>query len=80
MLGLENVESRKASVLIAALKEEEITVSEFHDGICFLKSEALQVAACIISLQTATDASPAPRLWSAHRLCSRLAAATRPLS
>ncbi|MBC8164566.1 MAG: hypothetical protein H7Y20_01695 [Bryobacteraceae bacterium] len=80
MLGLENAESRKASTLIAALDEQEITVEEFEDAIHFLKPEALQVSACIISCRTALNPSHAPRLWSAHRLCRQLAAATRVLS
>lgn len=80
MLGLENAESRKASVLITALNEEEITFAEFRDGIGFLKSEALQVAACIISSQVAVDSTRMRRLWSAHQLCRRMAAATRSLS
>ncbi len=80
MLGIENAESRRVSVLISALNEEEITVSEFRDAIGFLKSEALQVAACIISCHTALDPSRFSRLWSAQRLCRTLAAAVRPLS
>jgi len=80
MLGLENVESRKASVLIAALKEEQITVGEFRDAITFLNPEALQVTACIISVQTSTDRNATPRLWRAHQLCSTTAAQHRPLS
>jgi hypothetical protein len=80
MLGLENAESRKASVLIAALNEEEITIAEFRDGIGFLRSEALQVAACIISSQVAVDSAKLKRLWSAHQLCRGLAAAARQLS
>jgi len=79
MLGLENVESRKASVLITALIEEQITVSEFRDAIAFLHPEALQVAACIISVQTSADRSSAPRLWSAHRICRSIAAERRGL-
>ena len=77
MLGLENVESRKASVLITALIEEQITVSEFRDAISFLHPEALQVTACIISVQTSVDRGAAPRLWSAHRICRASAAAQR---
>jgi hypothetical protein len=80
MLGLENVESRRASSLIAALNEEEITIAEFRDAAGFLRSEALQVASCIISSQTAVDSTRCPRLWSAQRLCRELAAATRQLS
>lgn len=80
MLGLENVESRRASVLISALNEEEITVAEFRDAIHFLKSEALQVAACILSTQTAVESTRMKRLWSAHQLCRTMAAATRQLS
>lgn len=79
MLGLENVESRKASVLISALIEEQITVSEFRDAISFLHPEVLQVAACIISVQTSADRSLAPRLWSAQRVCRTIAAARRGL-
>jgi len=79
MLGLENVESRKASVLITALTEEQITVNEFRDAISFLHPEVLQVAACIISVQTSADRSPAPRLWSAHRICRAVATAQRGL-
>jgi len=80
MLGLENVETRRASILISALNDEEITVAEFRDAICFLKSEALQVVACIISSQTAVESAPMKRLWSAHQLCRSMAAATRQLS
>jgi len=79
MLGLENVESRKASVLVTALQEEQITVGEFRDAITFLNPEALQVLACIISLQTSIDRTPAIRLWRAHRLCSSTAALHRGL-
>jgi hypothetical protein len=80
MLGLENVESRRASGLIAALNDEEITIAEFRDAAGFLKSEYLQVAACIISSHTALDPSRCQRLWSAHRLCRELASVSRPLS
>lgn len=80
MLGLENVESRRASALIEALDEEEITMQEFEEAIQFLKSEALQVASCILSVQTAMNPAHAKRLWSAHSLCSRKAAACRVLS
>jgi hypothetical protein len=79
MLGLENAESRRASILINALTDEEITLGEFRDAIRFLKAEALQVAACLLSSQTAVDRTFAPRLWFAHRVCRELACAARPL-
>jgi len=77
MVGLDNTEFRKASALIEALSEEEITILEFRDAIAFLGSEALQVASCILGVRAASDPSHATRLGPAHRMCSQLAASTR---
>lgn len=77
MLGIENAEFRKASVLIAALDEHEITVGEFGDAIRFLRSEALQVTAAVLSGRAGADPDRYSRLWPARHLCSQLAAATR---
>jgi|tagenome__1003787_1003787.scaffolds.fasta_scaffold20364853_2 hypothetical protein len=80
MLGLENLESRKASALIAALDEQEITVDEFGDAIRFLKSEALQVTSFVLSIRAHEYQCVPPRLRAARDLCSRLAARYRVLS
>jgi len=80
MLGLENLESRKASALITALDEEEITMDEFGDAIRFLKSEALQVTAFVLSGRAEANPISAQRLWNAKQLCSSLAATYRVLS
>jgi len=80
MLGLENLESRKASALIAALDDQEITVKEFSDAIRFLKSEALQVTAFVLSTRALDSESIPQRLRTARDMCSQLAAKSRMLS
>jgi len=80
MLAIENIESRKASDLITALDEEEITVEEFGDAIRFLRSEALQVTAHVLGGRALANPFSAPRLRAARTLCSHLAATSRVLS
>jgi hypothetical protein len=80
MLGLENRENRRASTLVQALDEHEITVGEFRDGIRSVSSEALQLTAFILSELAEANPEQSDRLWQARHLCSRMAAASRVLS
>jgi hypothetical protein len=77
MLGLENVESSRACVLIAALDAREITISEFADAIQPLTSEALQVIATMLSLRQIATGDCNWRANSARTICSRWASSMR---
>lgn len=77
MLAVSNAESRRAFVLIDALEEREITAREFADAIQTLTSEALAVAAAVLSIRSAYVSDRQPREWKARLLCRQMADASR---
>lgn len=70
----------RASVLISALDEREITVREFTDAMSSLTSEELQVVALILRNQAEHEwGRPNVQLWKARHACLAMAEATRPV-
>lgn len=77
MLGTTYTDLRTGSVLVKALQEGEITLSEFAEAVGFLHSEAAQLLATSLRAYAGTRCS---RLVKARAVCSDIAARTRVLS
>jgi hypothetical protein len=74
------VEVQLACALVSALDNQEITLSEFADGLTALTSEAVQVIATALRACGGPDETGFERLNTAYQMCRKIAGASRVLS
>lgn len=74
------MEVQLACALVSALDNQEITLSEFADGLAALTSEAVQVIATALRACGGPDETGFDKLFAAHEMCRKIAGTSRVLS
>jgi hypothetical protein len=80
MLGRTQAEATRVCAIVVALEQQEITLNEFSDVVGTLTSESIQVIGLLLRNWADLSIEDQERLWSARRVCHRLANQLRVLS